>query len=201
MQVCCHIEFLLLVRLGIIHNQQFKQGTWVYMVYTCWLDTFTFFISFPGVCCNFWWICCHLSQLLSQFFLDFLRNRDDFMSTLRILSQLSQLFWVSTFTLNFSSEVNNFLCFDRLHVFIPFSRIGKIVLRFHKLSWCVFQFSVDLSPFVAIAVAIFFLIFSEIGMISWLHSGFCRNCRNYFEFLLLVHLAKMNDSRNKNKVP
>ncbi len=121
-----------------------------------------------------------------NFFLHFSENRDDLMSTLRILSQMSQLFWVSTFTLNFSSEVNNFLCFDRLHVFIPFSRIGKIVLRFHKLSWCVFQFSVDLSPFVAIAVAISFLTFSKIGMISWVQWDCCRNCRNYFEFLLLV---------------
>ncbi len=121
-----------------------------------------------------------------NFFHDFLRKRDDFMSTLRILSQLSQLFWVSTFSLNFSSDVNNFLYLNWWHVFIPLFCIGKIVLRFHQLYWCVLQFSVDMSPFVAIVVAIFFLIFSEIGMISWVHSGFCRNCRNYFEFFLLV---------------
>ncbi len=132
-----------------------------------------------------------VANVVAIFFLIFLRNRDDFMCTLEFLSQLSQLFWVSTFSLNFSSDVNYFLYLDWWHFFILLSCIGKIVLRFHKLSWCLLQFSVDLSPFVAIVVAIFFLIFPEIRMISWVHSGFCRNCRNYFEFLLLVRRSPL----------
>ncbi len=52
---------------------------------------------------------------------------------------------------------------------------------FHKLSWYVLQFSMGLWQFVAIFVAIIFLLFYKIGMKPV--SKFCCNCWSYFEFV------------------